>query len=124
MKLPLEQRRQTLAKLPPETQVDLYVYAATKREPPFLLGEIAENWKSVLPVVEKRLSTERSDEARYQLVWLLVAIAENYCFLSDQTDVLERASRAANDAGVYSAGALDGLERLRHSHNLVLPPCQ
>jgi hypothetical protein len=124
IRMPSEQRRQVLASLPPGMQVDIYIYASTNFEPPFLLYEVAPNWKLILPVVKERLSTGTDDLTNFQLLWLLVAISESYCSLTERQDVLNAASQAVARMGPYKAAAQEPLRRLNHTPANHLPTCE
>jgi hypothetical protein len=64
LRLPSEQRRQALTQLTPDKQLDVYLYAATRVEPPLILAnELAGNRQSILPRVKDRLASE-VDERR------------------------------------------------------------
>ncbi len=122
--MPVENRLHYFSSLPPERQIELYVFAATKIEPPVLFLEVAPNWKRVLPVIKKRLGSEENELSRYQLLWLLAAISENYCALADRKDVLEAAELSIAVMHAYRDLAREPLERIIQSRLKQHPPCE
>jgi hypothetical protein len=119
-----QQRQQVLASLAPAQQVDIYISGATKFEPPILLPEVAANWRAVLPIVKERLLAENGQAARFQLLWLLVTINENYCSLVERQDILSAASQSVVAMKSYKHVAQEPLERLTtYSNPTNLPPC-
>lgn len=125
IKMSPEQRIQALSRLAPEKQVDIFVYAYTRIEPPTILaGEVASNWKSTLPVVKQRLTSETDDRILAGMMMILSATSAQYCSLSDREDVLSAASQAANKIGApYRDLAEKQLEKITHPQNR-LSPCR
>jgi hypothetical protein len=94
VKMPHEQREVVLSKLTGEEQIEVYLYAYTRMEPPVILaGEMASNWPSTLPVIAKRLKTEESETSLVGLMMVLSAISSHFCSLETNNDVLEGASQ-------------------------------
>jgi hypothetical protein len=84
-----QQRRQALAELPPDKQLDVYLYAATRVEPPLILAnELVANGPSILPQLKGRLASERDERRFTQLMLILVAISAGDCSLEKRRDVL------------------------------------
>jgi hypothetical protein len=125
IRLPVEERGQALSKFPAEKQLDLYMYAYTRMEPPVILaGEVASNWQTTLPVIKARLSTERYDHSLAGLMMILSAISSQYCSLAKRDDVLAVASQAVNKIEPpYRDLANEQLNQLMHPGK-QLPPCQ
>jgi hypothetical protein len=125
IRTPSEQRGQALSRLTPEKQVDIFVYADTKIEPPLILaGEVASNWKSTLPVVKQRLASETDSRILAGMMMILSATSSQYCSLSDREDVLSAASQAVNKIGApYRDLAEKQLKEITHPQNR-LSPCQ
>jgi hypothetical protein len=120
-----QQRREAFAGLPPNKQLDVYLYAATKVEPGLIFSDdVASNWKSVLPVLKDRLVSEPSEANRLQLMWLLAAISDNYCSLVERKDVLTVAAQTVAGMGEPRKGsAAEPLRKITHPAK-QLPPCQ
>ncbi len=124
VQLPREQRRQALAALPPDKQLDVYLYAATRIEPPVILAnELAMNGPSILPHVRDRLASERNDRRFTQLMLILVAISASDCSLEKRTDILgvieQAIPRMSKADGELANHLLEGI-----THPLKqLPPC-
>jgi hypothetical protein len=125
IRMPPEQRGQALSRLPPEKQMDIFVYADTKIEPPMTLAlEVASNWKSMLPVVTQRLASETDARTLPGLMMILFAVSANYCALSERDDVLIAASRAVKKIDApYRDAAERQLKEITHPQN-KLPPCR
>jgi len=123
MEMPAGERRQALHSLPPDKEVAIYLYAATKIEPPKLLMETAADWERILPTVKERLLTEKDDLARFQLLWLLVNISENYCLVSSHTDLVDAAKKAVAEMGPYKNAAQEPLNRILTRSAKPLPVC-
>ncbi len=125
IRTPSEQRGQALSRLTPEKQVDIFVYADTKIEPPLILaGEVASNWKSTLPIVKQRLASETDSRILAGMMMILSATSSQYCSLSDREDVLSAASQAVNKIGApYRDLAEKQLKEITHPQNR-LSPCQ
>jgi hypothetical protein len=124
IKMPPEQRGQALSRLSPEKQINIFVYANTKIEPPLILaGEVASNWKSTLPVVKQRLASETDARTLAGMMMILSVVSANYCSLSNREDVLSAASQAVNKLGEpYRDLAEKQLKEIAHPLNR-LPPC-
>jgi hypothetical protein len=119
-----QQRREAFASMPPEKQLDVYLISAGGEPGHIFSYDLASNWKSVLPVLKQRLSSQRGEAERVQLLWLLAAISENYCSLAERKDVLDAASRAVASMGASSKQyAQEPLRRVIHPTK-QLPPCQ
>jgi hypothetical protein len=125
IRTPSEQRGQALSRLTPEKQVDIFVYADTKIEPPLILaGEVASNWKSTLPIVKQRLASETDSRILAGMMMILSATSSQYCSLSDREDVLSAASQAVNKIGApYRDLAEKQLKEITQPQNR-LSPCQ
>lgn len=120
--MPPQQQREALAKLPGAKQLDVYL-AARAGEPGInFAGEIASNWKSVLPALAQRLPSQRGPSARMQLLWLLAAISDE-CSLTKRDDVLAAASEAIGGLGEYKQYGEAVLTTIIHPAK-PLPPCQ
>lgn len=90
IQLSSDQRRQALARLAPDKQLDVYLYAATRVEPPLILAnELASNGPSILPHLKARLVSEVDDRRFTQLMLILVAISSSSCSLEKRTDILK-----------------------------------
>lgn len=125
LEMPTEQRLRAMSELPPEKQVDVFLYAYTSVEPPKILaGEVAQNWKVTLPVIKDRLAKESRESYLDGLMLTLSAISARYCSLADRTDVLLVASRAVEKIGPpYRELADEQLARLKQP-SADLPPCR
>lgn len=125
LSLPVEQRAQALSKFPAEKQLDLYMYAYNRMEPPVILaGEVARNWQTTLPVIKSRISTEKSDHLLAGLMMILSAMSSQYCSLAKRDDVLAVASQAVSKIGPpYRDLARKQLNEIRHPEN-QLPSCR
>jgi hypothetical protein len=125
IKTPQEQRGQALSKLSPEKQVDVFVYADTKIEPPVILaGEVASNWKSTLPVIKQRLVSETDGGTLAGMMMILSAVSAQYCSLSGREDVLSVASQAVDKIDApYRDLAKKQLREITHPQN-QLSRCQ
>jgi hypothetical protein len=128
MEMSPQQRREAFAGMPPNKQLDVYLYGSLRFEPGLMFSdEVASNWKSVLPVVKERLASESThNEDRTQLLWLLATISQNYCSLADRKDVLTAASQAiAGMDNAHRQYAEEPLNRISHpTNNKQLPSCQ
>jgi hypothetical protein len=124
IQLPSEQRRQALAQLAPDKQLDVYLYAATRTEPPLILAaELASNRPSILPNVKERLAAEVDDRRFVQLMQILVAISASDCSLEKRKDILgivELALPKMREDNRQQADHL--LEAITHPVR-QLPPC-
>jgi hypothetical protein len=125
IRMPAQQRERALSQLSPEQQLDVYVYADTKIDPPLILAqEIASNWKSTLPPVKNRLESETDGATLAGLVMILSAVSTDHCSLADREDVLSAASRAIAKIGIpYRELAEKQLREIAHPDN-QLPPCR
>ncbi len=95
IQLPPEQRRQALVALAPDQQLDVYLYAATRVEPPLILAtELASNGPSILPRLKDRLASEVDDRRFTQLMLILVAISASDCSLEKRRDILSVVEQA------------------------------
>jgi hypothetical protein len=119
-----QQRREAFARMSPEEQLDIYL-AAAGGEPGYNFSEeVGANWKSVLPVLLRRLSTQAGSAERIQLLWLLATISEHYCSLKDRKDVLDIASQVVSRMEEPSKHyAEEPLRRITHPTR-QLSPCQ
>jgi hypothetical protein len=124
MRMPEDQRQQAFAKLSPNKQVDVYLAGRMRVEPPLLSQfYLASNWRSVLPVVKDRLTTE-SDGRLASLMPVLVAISNNYCSFAERKDVTSLVSQAIPRMGrLYQESAEEDLKKISRP-NKELPPCQ
>ncbi len=124
MRMSALERKQAFASMSPIKQMDVYMAAATKLEPPIpYQGYLGANWKSVLPLVKERLASE-SDGRLAVLMPILVIISDNYCSLAERKDVLSLVSQAIPRMGdLYRASAEEDLKRIVHPTK-QLPPCQ
>ncbi len=127
-KMAPQQRRDAFASMPPGKQVDVYLYAALKFEPGVMFSdEVANNWKSILPIVKERLASKSTgDGRRTQLLWLLATISQNYCSLENRKDVLAVAAEAVTTMDEANKQyAVEPLRRITHpSINKQLQPCE
>jgi hypothetical protein len=127
MQMNPQQRREAFAAMPPNKQLDVFLYAALKFEPgKIFLDDVAVNWRSVLPFVKDRLaSSATSDAERIQLLWLLAAITDRYCSLGERQDVLTAASQSvAKMDDRHKAYAREPLTMILHSNRSKgLSPC-
>ncbi len=90
VRMPPTERRQALAALSPERQLDVYVFAASNVEPPLLLaGDIAPHGQLVLPALKRRLASEQNEVRFTQLLLILVAMSAETCSLEQRNDVLD-----------------------------------
>ena len=119
-----QQRREAVASMPPEKQLDVYLIAAGGEPGHNFSYDLASNWKSVLPALKQRLASQPGEAERVQLLWLLAAISENYCSLAERKDVLDAASRVVASMGASNKQyAEEPLRRVIHPTK-QLPPCQ
>lgn len=125
IKLPAEQRLAAMSDLPAEKQVDVFLYAQSRVEPPIsLAGEVAHNWRSTLPVIRDRLATESREDHLAGLMLALSAISSTFCSVSDRSDVIIAASAAVEKIGPpHRELAEEQLKRVKYP-SAVLPPCR
>lgn len=125
MEMTPQQRQEAFAKMTPERQLEIYSYGQ-KYEPPLNFHfYIAGNWRSLLPVVKKRLTSESDEKKLADIVALLSAISITQCSLADRKDVLDLASQAVARLrkDPYREWAAENLYRVIHPAK-QLPPCQ
>jgi hypothetical protein len=124
IRLPVNQRPKALAELPLNKQLDVYLYAATRVEPPLVLAkEVASNGPSILPTVRDRLAAEADDRRFTQLMLILVAVSASQCSLEKRADILDVVQRAIprmKEENRETANHL--LEAIKHPEK-QLPPC-
>jgi hypothetical protein len=108
----------------PKKQLDVYMAAAMKLEPPIpYQGYLAANWRTVLPVVKERLASE-SDGRLAALMPILVIISGNFCSLAERNDVLSLISQAIPRVGeLYRASVEEDLRKIAHPTK-QLTPCE
>jgi len=89
VELSTEQRRAALRALPPEKQLDIDMDAATRFEPPFILAyDIAHNWRSILPLLPSRMTSEADDNKLLEYTNILFAVAIEHCSLANQRNIV------------------------------------
>lgn len=124
VQLPADRRPKALAELPLNKQLDVYLYAATKIEPPLVLAkEVASNGPPILPFVRDRLASEADDRRFTQLMLILVAVSASQCSLEKRADILDVVHRAIprmKEENKETANHL--LEAIEHPAK-QLPPC-
>lgn len=119
-----EQRRETLAALSPDQRLDVFLYAATRLEPPILLAnEVAADAPGVLPALTSRMTTEL-DNARFaKLMLVLAAISTTRCSVEHREDILgivrQGVSRISPEQRTLANQMLIAMERPAKE----LPPC-
>jgi hypothetical protein len=123
VQLPPEQRRKALVELPLDKQLGVYLYAATRVEPPLILAkELASNGPSILPILKDRLASEANDRRFTQLMLILVAVSAGDCSLEKRTDILDTVQRAIprmNQENQQTANHL--LESIVHPERQLAP---
>jgi hypothetical protein len=118
-----QERLEAFASMDPQKQLDLHL-AAQQGEP----GDnfsfyVAPNWRTVLPALERRLSSEKGDAEKIQLLWLLATIGGNYCSLAERSDVIDAAAKAlATISTSNKSYAEEHMKRAFHPAK-VLTPC-
>jgi hypothetical protein len=102
----------------------VYLYAATRVEPPLILAnELASNGHSILPSVKDRLASEVDDRRFTQLMVILVAVSASDCSLEKRTDILDVIKRAIPRMKEENKQlAIHLLEGITHPVR-ELPPC-
>jgi hypothetical protein len=123
--MPSEERRQAVSGLRPDEQLDVYMYAYTKMEPPKVLAsEVASSWKTVLPILESRTTSETSSRKLAGLIMIFAAISYNECSLAGQQDVLATTSEAVTKISPpFRKVAEEQLREIAHPTK-QLPPCR
>jgi|SRR5579883_121413 len=124
VRLSADQRQKALVELPLDKQLDVYLYAATKVEPPLVLAkEVASNGPSILLTVKNRLAAEADDRRFTQLMLILVAVSASHCSLEKRSDILDIVQRTIprmKEENKETASHL--LEAIKHPDK-QLPPC-
>jgi hypothetical protein len=122
---PVDKRASVLARFPADKQLDIFMYAYTKMEPPRILaGELASNWRTTLPVVKAHLMTDTDEVTLSGMMMILSAVSSQYCSLEDRSDILTAASQAVGKIRApHRELAEQQLKQIAHPE-MHLPPCQ
>jgi hypothetical protein len=122
---PREQRGVALSRLSGEKQVDVYLYAYRRMEPPVILaGELADNWRTTLQPVTVRLAREDNETSAVGLMMILSAISSQYCSLAKRDDVLTAATEAISKIRQPYSELAERQLRLMKTPEKQLPPCR
>jgi hypothetical protein len=125
VKMSHEQREVALSKLTGEEQIEIYLYAYNRMEPPVILaGEMASNWPSTLPVIAKRLKTEESETSLVGLMMILSTISSHFCSLETNNGVLASASYAVTKIRPPYRELADQQLKEMKEPNRQLPQCR
>lgn len=86
--LPQDQQRAQFKQLPPDKQIDYYLYDRS-HEPPRMGFEedIASQGRTILPVLLRRLKAEPEDYRRHHLIWAIEVMHRKYVPLNEDTEV-------------------------------------
>jgi hypothetical protein len=116
MSMTSRERQETFAKMPPEKQLELYFYGQHYEPPLNLHHYLAPTWKSLLPLVKQRLTSESDEKKVADMLALLEMVSVTQCSLVNRKDVLEIASGAAAKLriDVYKGSARQSLNNLTH----------
>ncbi len=84
-----QQRAEVIRGLPVDEQLDVYLYAGTKIEPPLILAnEVSAAGPRILTPLKDRLSAEPDDGRFVKLMLILVSVSANDCSLDKREDIL------------------------------------